>query len=96
MRAISLRPKARQDLERIGDYTLEQWGERQEEIYLGMINQAFTSLIEDPEKGRAVNDLAPGLRKFSVGRHMIFYLYSEREIDVVRILHQSMDFDRHL
>ena len=92
MRAISLRPKAQQDLERIGDYTFEQWGEREEEIYLGMINQAFASLIKDPEKGRAANDLAPGLRKLRVGRHMIFYLSSEVEIDVVRILHQSMDF----
>lgn len=25
MRAISIRPKARQDLERIGDYTIKKW-----------------------------------------------------------------------
>ena len=95
MAAYFLRPKAREDLERIGDYTLEFWGERQEEVYLGMLNRALFSLVEEPELGRPVGEIAPGLRKFRAGRHMVFYLISEPGIDVVRILHQSMDFERH-
>ena len=96
MAGYVLRPKAREDLERIGDYTLERWGDRQEEIYLGMLNQALLSLVDEPELGRPADAIAPGLRKLRTGRHMVFYLISETNIDVIRILHQSMDYEQHL
>lgn len=52
MRSLSLRPKAREDLEHIADYTLEKWGERREEVYLGILNQAFSLLVKNPDHGR--------------------------------------------
>lgn len=96
MARYSLRPRAREDLDSIGDYTFERWGERQEEIYLGLIHEALSSLGDDPDRGRGADDLVPGLRKVKAGRHLIFYFHSDSGIDVVRILHQSMDFERHI
>lgn len=96
MAGYRLRPKAKRDIERIADYTFEQWGERQEEAYLKLLKQALEALVENPEIGRSAEELSTGLRKFKAGRHLIFYLDSMPGIDVVRILHQSMDFERHL
>jgi toxin ParE1/3/4 len=33
---------------------------------------------------------------FSVGSHVLFFRASESRIVIVRVLHQRMDFERHL
>jgi len=37
-----------------------------------------------------------GYRKKKSGSHVIFFKLIDDGIDVIRILHQRMDFDRHL
>jgi len=39
---------------------------------------------------------AKGYRKVRAGSHIIFFKVTTDGIDVVRILHQKMDFNRHL
>ncbi len=46
--------------------------------------------------GSAREAVAPGLRCSHVGRHLIFYRPVVGGIEVIRILHDSMDVDRHL
>jgi len=51
----------------------------------------------NPRIGRACDEIRPGYRKLAAGSHMLFYRVSvEGVIDVVRVLHQRMDVDRHL
>ena len=50
----------------------------------------------DPRRGRPCDDIRPGYLKFAVGTHMLFYRRVQNDIDLVRILHQRMDFDQHL
>jgi plasmid stabilization system protein ParE len=42
-----LRPKAREDLESIADFTLEKWGFEQEELYLWLLKQALNSFSDN-------------------------------------------------
>ena len=97
MASFRLRPAARQDLENIWTYSANEWGERPADAYIRQINEGFKLLAEAPEMGRDCSDIRPGYRKHPVGRHMIYYrIGSDGEIDIVRILHQRMDVERHL
>ena len=96
MAKFFLRPKAIADLESIWDYTVDTWDVEQAERYVRMINRAFGDLAKDSVLGRSCDVIREGYRKHLVGRHVIFYRVMDAGIDVVRVLHQRMDFKRHL
>jgi toxin ParE1/3/4 len=96
MAHFSLRPRAIADLEDIWDYSTETWGTVQAERYLRLINDSFRKIADNPGIGRPCDAIREGYRKRSVGRHVIFYRTAEGGVDVVRILHERMDMDRHL
>jgi toxin ParE1/3/4 len=90
-------PRARADLEEIWDYTAERWGIDQAEIYVRLLQDAIETVADDPRKGRPCDDIRAGYRKYAAGSHMLFYRSAGAGgIDVVRILHGGMDFERHL
>ena len=93
-----LRPKAVDDLDSIWDYTVDVWGEEQAERYLRLLNTGFEQIAEDPTRGRPCDDIREGYRRHRVGHHVIFYRPEEEAglVDVVRVLHERMDFGRHL
>lgn len=81
---------ARKDLKEIANYTLKAWGEKQMWKYTRDITRCCAFLAAGPESGRQCDRLALGLRRFEVGKHVIFYLREPERIIVVRILHQQM------
>jgi toxin ParE1/3/4 len=91
-------PRAQRDIEDIWDYTAEQWSNAQAERYIRLIQEAIETIAADPRRGRLCENIRANYRKFSVGSHVIFFRWTpgNSEIDVVRILHQRMDFERHL
>jgi toxin ParE1/3/4 len=91
-----LRPKAVSDLEEIWDYTVRMWDEDQAERYLRLLNVGFIDLTIHPHLGRSCDAIRQGYRVFRLGSHVIFYRVINDNIEVVRVLHQSMDFERHL
>ena len=96
MRPYYLRPRAIQDLEEIADFTLEKWGPEQEDVYLKLLEKAFDAISKNPNIGRTYEEVYPGLRRYLAGRHIILYLVSNEAIEIVRVLHHSMDFESHL
>jgi toxin ParE1/3/4 len=96
MAGFHLRPKAIADLEGIWDYTVDTWGEEQAELYVRMINESFQQIAVNPSLGRFCDAIRDGYRKRGVGRHVIFYRTVDGDVEVVRILHDRMDVDRHL
>ena len=85
------------DLEYIGAYTLEHWGAVQTVLYLNELDAAFALLAENPKLGTLKNTLKVGLRAFRRGSHVIFYREAaEWDVEIARILHERMDFERHL
>jgi toxin ParE1/3/4 len=60
------------------------------------LRDVCTDLADNPELGKCRDELYKGLRVYPSGKHLVFYLIMENGIDVVRILHGSMDVQRHL
>jgi toxin ParE1/3/4 len=89
-------PRARADLDDIWEYTARRWGLDQAERYLRRIAEAAESIAEAPGRGRTCDHVREGYRKYPVGSHVLFYREMSDGVDVVRILHQQMDFDRDL
>jgi len=96
MASYRLRALARDDLEAIWDYTVEQWGIKQAERYLDILFGCFDDLAANPQLGRPRDDVKPGYRSFPQGRHVVFYVIEPSGIEIIGIVHQRADVDRHL
>ena len=84
------------DLRSIGLYTQTTWERKQRNRYLTKLDQVFHLLAQEPQRGRACDDIRAGYRKYHVGRHLIFYRAEQDDIEIIRILHDSMDIESHL
>ena len=91
-----LTPGAQADLEDIWDFGEAEWGADRAERYLRALQRGMETVASDPRRGRSCEDIRPGYFKFAAGSHLIFYRLAQGHVVVVRVLHQSMDFDRHL
>lgn len=92
-----LSPAARADLEQIWEYSSERWDDDQAEEYLREVQRGIERVVANPRIGRACDEVRPGYRKHAVESHTLYYRIAGNDvIDVVRILHQRMDVDRHL
>jgi len=81
---------AKEDLKKIALYTLERWGEDQMRKYDRLLREGIGLLAENKQLGRVCASLSPGLRRFEVEKHVVFYLPKPDGILVVRVLHGSM------
>ncbi len=90
-RRLRLSPEAENDLNAILQYSLDVWGQVQQDAYAEAFAAAFAMLTEFPELGRERSDLFPGLRSYPVRRHMIYYETRNQAPRVARILHGRTD-----
>jgi toxin ParE1/3/4 len=81
--------KAQSELADITLYTTDTWGDAQAERYLALLLHGFDLIAEKPGIGRACDRLAPDLRRFELGKHVVFYRRKQAGILISRILHQS-------
>ena len=96
MSSVRLTRKAREDLKSIARYTQQTWGRKQRNKYLTLLDKRFSALAETRTLGHTGDEIRPGYRKFHEGRHIIDYRAATDGIEIVRILHASMDVERHL
>jgi toxin ParE1/3/4 len=96
MNRYVLSPLAQADIDDIWTYTAENWDDRQAERYIRELQRAIETVAVDPRKGQVCDDIRPGYRRFRVGSHVLFFRLVDGVTDIVRILHQRMDFERHL
>lgn len=54
-------------------------------------DRVFSLMAENPEMGRARDELEEGLRSFPVGQYVIFYESVPEGIEVLRVLHGARD-----
>ena len=93
---LVLTQKAKEDLLSIGHYTEKLWGKQQRNTYLKQLDICLKKLIQAPLIGRPCDYIRPAYRKHSYGKHMIFYIFKEDKLTIIRILHQSMDYNKEL
>lgn len=53
-------------------------------------------LVDGPDLGRPREEVRAGYRSAHEGRHLIFYRAMEDRVEIVRILHERMDWRRQL
>jgi len=88
--------KANNDLFDIGLYTQNKFGIRQRNKYLVSIADKFQTLANKPELGRERLNIRNGYYSVLIQKHIIFYKLYNYGIRIIRVLHQSMEFDKHL
>ena len=96
MKGYVLSPRAQKDIDDIWEYTVEHWNVRQAEIYLRQIQRAVETVAVAPNIARSCADIRPGYWKYPAGSHVLFFRITDQGINVVRVLHSRMDFERHL
>ena len=98
MAKIRLSRKAIADLDGIWDYTAQTWSEEQAVIYYRQIYTTIQMLNNLPVfLEKEYGEIKPGLFGFKVGHHIVFYKkHQDGSIWVDRILHEKMDYQRHL
>ena len=102
---LRLSSAAEADLDDIVFWTTDRFGETQARAYENILRKAILSLREGPSRAgsRSRPDIGPRLntlhtaRLSNRARHFIFFeQVGDDRIEVVRILHDGMDFRRHL
>ena len=91
-----LSPAAVRDLQSISDYTLQNWGAEQEELYLIGLLEKLAAIQSDFGSYRLREDLAEGCRSARHEKHVIFFSIQAETLQVIRILHGAINFSSHL
>jgi toxin ParE1/3/4 len=96
-------PRAKRDIVEVLEHTKGRWGVDQAREYAELIHDALVAIASDPQCGKARDDIRPGVRALHIGqrgrpaRHILFYRTNATgTVEVVRLLHDAMDFMRHL
>lgn len=101
---IVLGAAAERDFAVILTWSAEQFGEGQARSYLSRMTDLLAALAHDPYRpaSKAREELAPGLRSLHLhaiglrGRHLALYRCVDRQVQIIRLLHDSMEVSRHL
>ena len=102
--SVRLAAPAELDFANIIHWTVENFGPHRSRVYRDTLVAAIAELAGGPEiaGSRARDDIMRGLRVLHVarqgrrGRNFLMYrVAARRRIEILRILHDSMDFQRH-
>ena len=102
---VRLGAAAELDFANIVKWTTENFGARQSRVYQNTLVQAIGELAEGPDVAgsKARGEITAGLRTLHVARrgrrdsHFLMYRVAPKTtIEIVRILHDRMDLQRHL
>ncbi|MCC6898773.1 MAG: type II toxin-antitoxin system RelE/ParE family toxin [Polyangiaceae bacterium] len=96
-------PRAKQDIVEVLLFTKERWGNAQARAYRDLIRNALEAIAADPESGTQRFTVRPDIWGYHIkrpgqsARHILFYrVASSGTVEIVRMLHDSIDFERHL
>jgi len=84
------------DLAEIYVYSYRSFGEAQADAYYGDLSGCLRMLADNPRLGRPAGTRHQELLRHAHAGHVIYYLIEDAGIFVVRVLHHSMDSERHI
>lgn len=94
--SFKLTEDAERDVIDIYLYTFENFGEAQAEKYSAELFARFAQIANNPTLGKSYGTVHPGAFRINQGSHAIYYKHQDKNVLVLRILHQAMDPGRHL
>jgi toxin ParE1/3/4 len=96
MSQFILSPEAQNSLKSIRAYSIKSFGTKRTKTYLLSIRDRFNELAENPLHGILREDLNVGYYSNFVGSHTIYYRVNNTHIDIIDVLHQSMEPSKHI
>lgn len=96
MSGFLLSDEAQDDLKEIKRYTVKNWGNNQARQYLIELTINFEKLSKSTKLGRERKEIDNYICSFCVNKHIVFYRKKPKYIEIVRVLHVSMDINEHL
>jgi len=91
-----LSPEAQKSLSNIKAYSNKKFGPQRTKTYLQDIRNRMQALAENPSRGRIREDLKVGYHSDFVGSHTIYYRVRPTHIEIIDVLHQSMEPSKHI
>ena len=91
-----LQPKAIEDLEKIYEYSYQEFGNARAAQYIRDLDTVFHKLADEPTSSIDYSHVRPGLMAYRVVSHLVFFKSSIYGITILRVLHKTMDYERHL
>lgn len=89
--------KALEDLSNIWNYTFDTWSEKQADKYYTVLVETCQDLATAKATGKPYPEVDEKILGYRIGPHIIFYLpLIKGKIEIVRILHSSMDLKNRL
>jgi toxin ParE1/3/4 len=89
-------PAAKNDLKDIYLYGTREWGQAQSESYLSAIKNQLWLLTEQPFIGVERAEISPEIRSLVIQSHTVFYRLTNRQIEIIRVLHGRQDPLHHI
>ena|SRR6056297_3382824 len=96
MKSIKYARLANADLEDITDYTARTWGAPQAKKYIRDIRAKILEIANNEASIQSMNIGKAGLFKARVNRHFIVFEQTDKQILIVRVLHEAMDIPQHI
>jgi len=96
VRSLDFTEIARADLKSIRRYSHRTWGPDRTAQYMAALRDTMKGLVARNVVSSTRNDLKPGLQMATSGRHCVFFEAHQSRILVLRVLHDRMDYQRHL
>lgn len=96
MRSLSYRAAAIRDLNDIASSTRERWGKDQARKYTDRLRADIKGLRDFAFRFPEHIARLGRYRKMHSGSHVVFYLVDDKQVEIVRIMHQSRDFESQL
>ncbi len=93
---IVVAPAAEADLADIYDYSHQRWGATQADSYIDSLMLRLSWLSHNHGLCRRRDDIKPGYLSYTHEKHTIWLRQRQGQLQVLRILHVSMDVPRHL
>lgn len=87
---------ASEDIENVWLHTYKNWSSEQADRYINLIFDEIEYLSENPESGKDCSHIRKNYYSSKVKSHIIFYRIAEKEIEIIRVLHQKMDLENRL
>ncbi|MEO1335995.1 MAG: type II toxin-antitoxin system RelE/ParE family toxin [Myxococcota bacterium] len=96
MRALVISARAEDDLREIWLWSYNQFGEDQADRYLDQLDEGLQRCGLEPHRGKSRDALRSGYWSKVVRKHIAFYTFTDDQVVIQRVLHGSMDPQRHV
>ncbi len=91
-----LSTEAQNSLKEIQIFSIKVFGKERTKLYLTDIHKRMKALAENPSRGIIREDLKVGYHSDFIGSHTIYYLIQATHINIIDVLHQSMDPSKYI